>query len=407
MYLMNGHAELAKLDLKKKTQIFKALGGHPWTIGMFARHASTKGADSLLLELEPVKKELREFTLFDKSYSMLDAASRELLIRASIFEEAVPVVALRWMMGDESQKSPSVDEPLEKLMHWGLMARQDEIDGTLYSVHTLVREFAGKEAEGQKADRKKLLARAAQYYENKTEVSQSLWDLMHAREYYYRAGEWDQAANIAIDARQYLACWGHIELAMNILNQSVKTTSGTKKAIATGQLANMYQGLGDWKTALKLHSEVKEIFEKEGDRRNVAAALHQLGMIHQLQGNYAEAANLYQQSLDLFKVLGDKQGFARSLHQLGMIHQDQGNYAEAAKLYRQSLDIMEELGDRQGIANSLGQLGNNHYLQGNYTEAAKLYQQILDIFKELGDKNGIANCLYQLGMIHQNQGNYA
>jgi hypothetical protein len=132
IWLMNSHDDLARLEPKKKTQIFKAIGGHPWTIGMFARHASTKGADALLLELEPLKKELREFTLFDKSYSLLDAVSKELLIRASIFEEAVPVVALRWMMGDEAQPSPTVDQPLQKLMHWGLMARQDEREETLY-----------------------------------------------------------------------------------------------------------------------------------------------------------------------------------------------------------------------------------------------------------------------------------
>jgi tetratricopeptide (TPR) repeat protein len=318
----------------------------------------------------------------------------------------VPAVALRWMMGDEAQPSPAVDQPLQKLMHWGLMARLDEREETLYAVHALVREFASQEAEGQKADRQKLLVRAAQYYENKTKVSQSLWDHLLAREYYYRAKEWDRAADIAINARQYLARWGHIELAMNILSQSIETTSGTIKAVATGQLAIMYQGLGDWKTALKMHSEVKEIFEKEGNRRYVAVALHQQGMIRLDQGNYAEAAKLYQQSLDIFKDLGDKRGIAQSLHQLGVIHQRQGNYAEATKLYQQSLDIKKELGDKKGIANTLGQFGNIHYQQDNYIEAAKLYQQNLDIFKDLGDKRGIASTLHQLGMIDEENENY-
>jgi len=406
VWLMNSHADLARLDSKKKTQIFKAIGGHPWTIGMFARHAATKGADALLLELEPLKKELREFTLFDKSYSMLNDVSKELLIRASVFEEAVPMVALRWMMGDESQPSPSVDQPLEKLMHWGLIAKLDEREETLYSVHALVREFASQEDESRKSDRHKLLVRAAQYYENKTKVNQSLWDYLLAREYYYRAGEWDQAADIAIGARQYLARWGHIELAMSILSQSIETTSNITKAYATGQLANMYQGLGDWKTALRMYSEVKEIFEKEGDLKNLATALHQMGMIHQHLGNYTEAAELYQQSLDIFKEVGDMLSFATTLHNLGIIHQRQGNYAEAAKLYQQSLDIEKELGDEIGIATSLGQLGIIHQDQGNYAEAAKFYQQSMDIFKEVGDKSGIATTLHHLGMIHQDQGNY-
>ena len=100
--------------------------------------------DGLLLELEPLEQELRDFTLFDKSYSELDEAAKELLLRASIFEEAVPVEALRWMMGDEKEPSPPVDKPLEMLLHWGLMARQEEREETLYSVHTKVRDFVGQ-----------------------------------------------------------------------------------------------------------------------------------------------------------------------------------------------------------------------------------------------------------------------
>ena len=78
---MNNHTNLAGLDFEKKKQIYKAIGGHPWTIGMFAHHASTATVDGLLLELGPLEQELKEFTLFDKSYSELDEAARELLMR--------------------------------------------------------------------------------------------------------------------------------------------------------------------------------------------------------------------------------------------------------------------------------------------------------------------------------------
>ena len=72
VWLMNNHAELANLDLKKKEQIHKAIGGHPWTIGMFALHASTSTVNVLFQELEPLKQELKDFTLFDKSFSLLN-----------------------------------------------------------------------------------------------------------------------------------------------------------------------------------------------------------------------------------------------------------------------------------------------------------------------------------------------
>ena len=403
VWLMNNHNQLASLDIEKKKAIYNAIGGHPWTIGMFAYHASMATVDGLLLELGPLEQELKDFTLFDRSYSELDGASKELLLRASIFDEAVPVEALRDMMGDETDPSPSVDKPLGMLLRWGLVARQEEREETVYSVHTKVRVFVGRQPG---VDRRKLQVRAAHYYERKGKVSGSLWDFLRARDYYYQAEEWEKAADIVIGVWEYIARWGYIQLAMGLLQQSVDTTSGATKAIAKGNLATLYQMVGDLKTASRLHSEVKEIFEAQGDRRNVARSLHQLGNVHYQQGNYTEAVKLYEQSLEMAKDLGDKSNIASSLHQLGMVHQDQGNYTEAVKLYEQSLEMAKDLGDKSGIASSLGQLGNVHYLQGNYTEAVKLYEQSLEMAKDLGDKSGIAGSLLQLGNVHYQQGNY-
>ena len=403
VWLMNNHNNLASLDFEKKKAIYNAIGGHPWTIGMFAHHASMATVDGLLLELGPLEQELKDFTLFDRSYSELDGASKELLIRASIFDEAVPVEALRDMMGDETHPSPSIDKPLGMLLRWGLVARREERDGTVYSVHTKVRDFVGLQPG---VDRRELQVQAARYYERKGKVSGSLWEILMARDYYYQAEEWGNAADIVLGVWEYLARWGYIQLAMSLLQQSVDTNSGATKAAATGNLAILYQGVGDLKTALRLYGEVKEIFEDRGDRRNVAAALHQLGGVHQDQGNYSEAVKLYEQSLEIFKDLGNKSGIASSLGQLGMVHTDQGNYPEAVKLYEQSLEIFKDLGDKSGIAISLYQLGMIHQDQGNYSEAVKLYEQSLEMAKDLGNKSGIARSLHQLGMIHQDQGNY-
>ena len=70
---MNNYTELADLDIPKKKQIYNIIGGHPWTVGQFAKLASAQGVDSLMLDLKPLKKELIEFTLLDKSFSKLDS----------------------------------------------------------------------------------------------------------------------------------------------------------------------------------------------------------------------------------------------------------------------------------------------------------------------------------------------
>ena len=263
VWLMNNYGVLADLDMEKKRKIYGKIGGHPWTIGQFVRHAEAGTVDDVLLELAPLKQEVIQFTLLDRSYSKLDQKAKALLLRASIYQEAVPVEALSWMMGDEKEPSPAIGDALSKIMDWGLIAREDEREETRYAMHTLVREFAEAELAKEGPDRKQLLVRAARYYENLSTATKNLWDLLRAREYYYRAEEWEKAHDILVATHKHLVRWGYMELAMNLLNESINTTSGVKKAVAMGNLATILHSLGDWVTAVKLHTEVKEIFEKE------------------------------------------------------------------------------------------------------------------------------------------------
>ncbi len=326
VWLMNNYGVLADLDMEKKHKIYSKIGGHPWTIGQFVRHAEAGTVDGVLLELEPLKQEVIQFTLLDRSYSKLDQKAKALLLRASVYQEAASVEALSWMMGDEKEPSPAIGDALSKIMDWGLIAREDEREETRYAMHTLVREFAEEELAKEGPDRKQLLVRAAQYYKNQVKVTNNLWDHLNAREYYYRAEKWEKAHDIVAATHGHLVRWGYMELAMNLLNESINTTSGVRRISALGELATMWYRLGDLKNALNLHNEVKEGFEELGDKSGIATTLHALGMIHQAQGNYGGGAeHLYQQSLEINEDLGDKHGIATTLHELGRIHQAQGN----------------------------------------------------------------------------------
>jgi tetratricopeptide (TPR) repeat protein/CHAT domain-containing protein len=445
-WLMNNFTELADLGIQKKREIYDVIGGHPWTIGQFAKYTTVQGVDDLLLDLSPLKKEIIEFTLLEKSFSKLDEDARKFLLCASIYEEAVTVEALSWIIGNEKDESPAVGEPLNKLLQWGLISKEQEYDKSVYLEHTIVKDFARKKLEKDGLNKKELLIRAARYYENVFFQSRNLWDYLKARDYYFQAEDWESANEVVENTSDLLIRWGHIELAMDLLSDSINTTSGETKTNAQYILATIYHRLGDLSTALKIYNNIKYKHEECGNKRGVAVVLHAIGMIHQDQGNYEEAVKKYNQSLKIEEELGDKSGIAGTLHQLGnvhclrgnyeeavkkynqslkikeelgdksgiagtlhalgMIHQDQGNYEEAVNLYNRSLKMKEDLGDKSGIANSLGQLGNVHYLQGNYEEAVKKYNQSMKIEEELGDKSGIAGTLHQLGMFHQDQGNY-
>ena len=301
---MNNYKELADLEIQEKRQIYDVIGGHPWTIGQFAKLALVQGVDSLMLDLKPLKKELIEFTLLDKSFSKLDADAKKLLLTASIYEETVPLEALSWIMGNDKESSPSIAEPLQKLIQWGLISKEQEYDETVYTEHTIVRDFAYEKLE--ELDKKKLLIRAARYYENLVSQTKSLWDHLKARDYYYQAEDWENANRIMESTINNLILWGHIERAMNLLEESILTTSGSTQINVEYTRATIFHRLGDLKTAHELYNTIKYKYQQRGDYRGVAATLHQIGMIHQDQGNYEEAVKKYNQTLKIEEELGDK-----------------------------------------------------------------------------------------------------
>jgi tetratricopeptide (TPR) repeat protein len=413
--------ELEKMKVKPATkrEIYEKIGGHPYTLGIFTKHARTTSVDHLLLDLAPVTKEMMEFTLLDMTYDKLSDKAKTLLKRMSVFEEAVPLEALQWIIGDEKDASPDVGEELKSLIGWGLVAKTERwkivkvgekeqwVTEDVFVMHQLVKDFASdKLCEDKTEDRKKLKVKAANFYEMLFETSKSLWDLLRARDYYYQAKEYTKAWRIVDFSTLYLDRWGYVELLIKLLNESINTIGGTSKAVALGNLATFSRDTGDCKTAIEKLSEVKDIFEKEGDRGNVAIALHQLGISYRLQGNYKEALKNYEASLKIKEKLGDKSSIAKTLHELGNIHYLHGSYEEALKNYDEELEICQDLRDKSGIARTLHQLGNIHYLQGNFKEAVKNYEEELEIYQDLGDKRGIAITLHQLGMIHQVQGDY-
>jgi tetratricopeptide (TPR) repeat protein len=389
-----------------KRELYGKLGGHPYTIDVFARRAAVTGVADVWLEIEDVEREMIEFTLLDRTYAQLPPRAQILLLRASVLEEAPPLEALQWMMGDEGEAMPAIDAELKALLGWGMLARQETGRGeVVYPMHALVRDYARRQLADSTEGETALLLRAARFWELQGQQSGDLGDWLRARDYYYRAGEYEKAAEIVNVATEPMARWGLLEQLIGLLNESIETLERTSKATAMGNLAIVYKDMGDYKMALEICEQVKKFFADAGDKSKVADILGNIGNIYLLQGSYLEAQASYEESLEICREIGDRSSIAKNLHHLGTIHQLQGNLGEAQAHYEQSLAIKEELGDKRGIASSLHNLGAVHQSQGNLGEAQARYEQTLGISEELGDKRAIAMALHSLGRIHQEQGN--
>jgi tetratricopeptide (TPR) repeat protein len=396
---MNGASSLQPLAMR---DVYVRLGGHPYRLNLFARYAARSSITQVLNDLSGVQKELLEFTLLEKAVEQLPEQAALLLHRGVVFDEPVPVEGLAFLLGDEQDAMPDVTAELNAILSWGLTAREPGTEN--YTIHSLVRDWAKE--QWRETEGKVYLRRAALYWQGVAGDSHSLWDHLRARQYLYQAGEYKQAYNFVHAAYDYLLLWGHLSLLLSLLRQSVDTIEGLDKAAALGNLANIFRSLGDYKTAMQFHQQVRQVFEEAGDRHNVAAALHNIGVLHQNQGEYPQALEFYQQSLKIKEEISDRAGVASSLHQIGNLHNLQGEYPQALEFYQQSLKILDETGDRAGVATNLHNIGMVHHDQGEYPKALEFYQQSLKIKEEIGNRAGVASSLHQIGMLYQDQGEY-
>ncbi|MCH8286408.1 CHAT domain-containing protein, partial [candidate division KSB1 bacterium] len=320
LMIMNRFPEIAQEDFAVKREIFEKTGGHPYTINMFGRHARSKSVKDVLKDIANVNRDMVEFTLLDKSYKALSKKAQALLDSISVFRKSVPLEALKRMMKDNG-KIHEVDKEIDELIHWGLIVKIEQKPEDGYLVHTLVKDFVRNRIGA--VDRKKLLIKGAEFYEELVQRTKNIWDHLDAHELYFEAEKYNKAGDIVATVSEYLHRWGFIDLVRGLNEQTVETSSGVIKA----------------------------------------AALHHLGVIHQDQGGYEKALENYTESLKIEEELGDKRGIAATLHQIGMIHQERGDNEKAMENYTESLKIEEELGDKHSIALNLRQIGTIYEIE--------------------------------------------
>jgi len=403
--IMNRFADIARENFAVKNEIYDKIGGHPYTINFFGRHAAQSSVRQVLADLSSVRRDMIDFTLLDRSYKQLSRRAKKLIDAAAVFRKAIPLAGLKWLM-DKAGEGPDISKELDELIHWGLIVRLHDNGDAGYQVHTLVRDFVKSQVPGD--EWKKALVTAARCYEYLAKESHNIWGMLEARNLYFEAGEYDLAGGIVANVLMVpLHRWGLMELLKTLNQETVETADGRPKAAALHNLGMIHQDQGDHASAVEKYTESLGISEELGDEYGIAYTLGQLGNIHKNRGEYDKAVELYTRVMQISRELNDRSSIAITMHQLGMIHEDKGDYAAAVEKYTESLKIEEELGNKSGIARTLHQLGNIHYLQGDYAAAMEKYTESLRIKEELGHRSGIATTLHQLGMIHHAQGDHA
>lgn len=403
--VMNRYPALAKLPLSYKRQVYRTLGGHPYSLRLLAHYAE-RGA-SVDEALAWARGEVKQIALLETIYSRLSSEAQRLIQCATVYAEAVPIPALACLMAQTEDARPDIHSEVEEVVGWGLLTQQLGEDGPTYTLPTVVRDFVlSRCASYSPASDPCLLERAAQYCEQRAQQTRNVWTILEAQRYYFQAHRYEEAADIVEEIAWALRRCGHLDLLESLLQQLIPHIKGKRQAVARGQLAAVYEDTGRLSEAVSICEDLTDIFKGAGDDGNLALVLDQLGRLRFRQGQLETAESCYLEAKRLKTGLSWEGGLIPTLIGLGEIYGAQSKYRNAAANFRQALALARKSRNLVGQADALLQLGLLSLKQGLYAQAGQRFQISRNIAQEAQYDAGVATALFHLGTVSRTRGNY-
>jgi tetratricopeptide (TPR) repeat protein len=334
-------------------------GYHPLSLrllaGLIVRDPQQPGDVAAACRLD-VRGDLvaRRHHVLERAYSNLTPARQRLLSRIACFRGAVGYEALRALASQTSEVSEtsevSLDADLRDLVARGLL-HHDRQKGR-YDLHPIVRRYAydrlgdpeRQAAHGQLRD----------YFAAvpPPQRVQSLDDLAPVIELYHhtvRAGQYDEASTLfrdRLDTPSYYQ-FGAYELQVELLralfpdgeDQPPHLRDESGQASTLNDLACVYGLSGQPRRAVPLSEQHNAIYEKRGDKRNLAIGLGNLADDQLKIGALRAAEANLRRQIALCREIEDERNEAVGHQELGRLLAYRGMWAEAEKELDAALDI--------------------------------------------------------------------
>jgi tetratricopeptide (TPR) repeat protein len=169
--------------------------------------------------------------------------------------------------------------------------------------------------------------------------------------------------HLRLHPREYIVWQNNgLKAAQQIDNKQIE---GNK----LGNLGNVYNSLGEYRTAIEYHQKQLEISRNIGDKQGESNSLSNLGIVYDNLGDFGRAIDCFEQSLKFFRDVRDRLGEAASLCNLGITHSKLGELRKAIDYQEQSLKIQRDIGNRLVEGNILSNLGNIYHRLGEFQKS--------------------------------------
>jgi LuxR family maltose regulon positive regulatory protein len=183
---------------------------------------------------------------------------------------------------------------------------------------------------------------------------------------------------------------------------------GAGQASVRVRQAAVYRNQNQLGEARRICEEVLAEADQVGlDLASQALGHRILGEVHHLGGDLAESKRAFRQALDLYQRAGDRYQMAAVLQALGTTARRMGSPLEAEAHYQQALDLLEALGNRWRAAEMRNNIGVGLYYQGDYPRAEAMLDRALAEARAVGHQRTEALVLVSLGDLYFDRGENA
>lgn len=237
---------------------------------------------------------------------------------------------------------------------------------------------------------------------------------------------------------------------MPALEQYLKLLDITKdkeKIITVKQkIAQIYQLLGSWQTALKYYNETIELALQINNSQMLAESYKLSAYLKSCMGDYHNAEKLLLTAIRLYREIGDKKGEGTSLGflainfiyrdlndeaykclmnvlkisketgndllasstylNLGIVSKTRSRYKKAIRYYEQCRKLSCKTGDKAGQRNAIGNLATIYRFYGHFQKSLELYQEDEKLSKNMGDKVNLVVTINNIGKTYYEISNY-
>jgi len=145
-----------------------------------------------------------------------------------------------------------------------------------------------------------------EFYTERGDLALALDQLDKSQKTFMRAGEQKALYQLNTLFGHLYSEMGEFDKAMNCYQKCLELSEDEyAKAVAKGNLANMYSNKGNYEKAIELHLESKISFKNNEDETNVAVAYENVGKCYSCLDDYDNAYVYMRKGIELFKNMGE------------------------------------------------------------------------------------------------------